>query len=187
MSTNADPAGPVPISENQEPVGESEGTEMDASTELEQTAQEERRVIHRGSAQTVSAEQVEICQGGAQTVKAQQVEIRQGGAQYVEADKVSMEQSGALCMRAEQATITTSTVGVLAGERVSLEESSSAGMILAQRVDSPRITTSVLLAGEVYGNVETVVDTRGALLLGLGLGAGLGLLLSLVSLISDRE
>jgi hypothetical protein len=187
MSTNDDLAGPVPLNENQELIGESEGAEMAASTELEQPAPEERSVIHRDSAQTVSAEQVEIHQGGAQTVKAQQVEIRQGGAQYVEADKVSMEQSGALCMRAEQATITASTVGILASERVSLEESSSAGMILAKRVDCPRVTTSVLLAGEVYGNVETVVDTRGALLLGLGLGAGLGLLLSLVSLISDRE
>ena len=116
MSTNDDLAGPVPLNENQELIGESEGAEMAASAELEQPAPEERSVIHRDSAQTVSAEQVEIHQGGAQTVKAQQVEIRQGGAQYVEADKVSLEQSGALCMRAEQATITASTVGILASE-----------------------------------------------------------------------
>ena len=148
---------------------------------------EEEVTFSQNVADTVSAEHVEIHQGGAQTVQGRLVEIHQGGVQFVEADTVVIEQGGSLSIQAKQATLTQSGAGILSAEAVSLGQDSTAGVIIARRVDGPVIRTSVLLAGEVYGNVETTMDSRGALLAGLGIGIGLGVLLSLKRFLGGRD
>ena len=121
-----------------------------------------------------------------QEVQAQRVEVSQSGVQYVSGEHVTLEKSGALTLKATHASLSQSGAGILTGEQVSLDETSSAGVLLARRVDGVRVNSGLLLAGEVYGNVETTVDTRGALLIGLGLGIGLGLILSLKSLFQEE-
>jgi hypothetical protein len=50
------------------------------------------------------------------------------------------------------------------------------GLTVAERADLQQSSTVVLLAREVHGPVETLLDTRGAVLAGLVAGATAGLL-----------
>jgi hypothetical protein len=45
----------------------------------------------------------------------------------------------------------------------------------------------LLLASEVHGNVETVLDTTGAAVAGLAAGVGIGLLLAIGGLLRRRR
>jgi hypothetical protein len=60
------------------------------------------------------------------------------------------------------------------------------GILAAQEVHAPSLRTSVLIARQVEGNVETLADTRQVLLGGLVAGAVLGLFLLLGRLLFRR-
>ena len=143
--------------------------------------------ISGGGEQVVRGEHVAIHQGGAQRIESEHVEIRQGGAQFIEAQTVTMDHSGAISLKAQQVRMVGSGAGILTSDHVDLQADSSAGVIIAKRVDGPSINTRLLLASEVYGNVETTVDARGAVVMGLGLGIGLGLILWLGSLFTSED
>ncbi len=134
-----------------------------------------------------SAEHVEIRESGARTVQGQRVDIHQSGAQFVDGETVFMDKSGAITIRAREINLDKSGAVFAAGEVIQLQPGSSASVIAAQRVDGAQIRTGVLLAREVYGNVETAMDTRTGLVIGLGFGLGIGLLLSLKSLFGGKE
>jgi uncharacterized membrane protein len=59
--------------------------------------------------------------------------------------------------------------------------------MIAQTVDMENSNSVVLLAREVYGPVETVLDTRDALLAGLVSGIGIGLVLTVFRLLARRR
>jgi hypothetical protein len=128
---------------------------------------------------------VEIHKGSAHTVQAEKVNISQGGVQLVEGESVNMSSSGALSIRAQTIKMEQSGAGIISGEEVELKDNSTGGVIIAGRVNGPSIHTSVLLASEVYGNVQTALDPRSALLFGLGAGIGLGLLLSIKTIFKE--
>lgn len=121
---------------------------------------------------------VEIHKGSAHTVQAEKVIIRQGGVQLVEGDSVAMTASGALSIRSKKVKMEQSGAGIISGDQIELSDDSTGGVIIAGRVNGPAINTRLLLASEVYGNVQTALDPRSALLFGIGAGIGLGLLLS---------
>lgn len=123
-------------------------------------------------------EAVEIHQGSAHSIQAENVNIRQGGVQLVESDSVTMSGSSALSIRANDVRMEQSGAGIVSSSHVELNKDSFGGLIIAERVDGPAINARVLLASDVYGNVQTAIDMKSAALLGIGIGVGLGLLLS---------
>jgi len=64
---------------------------------------------------------------------------------------------------------------------------SSAGLLVSRQVRSTTIRTGVLLASQVEGQVEAVLDTPRALLAGLAAGVGVGLVTLLGSLLRRRR
>jgi hypothetical protein len=90
----------------------------------------------------------------------------------VRGDKVALSNSGAVFVSAAQASLT--------GE-------SRAGVLVADRIDGPQVKSGVIIARDIYGNVETQLDTRAALVLGLGLGLGIGLLSALRSIFRSED
>ena len=66
-------------------------------------------------------------------------------------------------------------------------EQTSAGVIVAQQVTGESIQTKVLLAGNVEGDVETMMDTNQALFAGVAAGAVIGMFLFLGQLFSRRK
>jgi len=72
------------------------------------------------------------------------------------------------------------------GEQVGLDNS-RAGLTLARRADLTDSNTFILLAREVNGPVETVLDTRGAVAAGLVAGIAIGLVLFVGGVLSRRR
>ncbi|MEJ2709589.1 MAG: hypothetical protein P8074_18405 [Anaerolineales bacterium] len=64
---------------------------------------------------------------------------------------------------------------------------SSAGLVVSQQVRAEQVRSTILLAGQVNGTVETVLDTPRALLAGLASGVAVGLVLLAGNLLSRKE
>ena len=79
-----------------------------------------------------------------------------------------------------------SAVGVAVAQGAHLQNS-AAGVVVGQRVDTHNTRTLVLIGRQIHGDVETVLDPRGALLLGLGLGAAAGIVSFLLGLIRRTD
>jgi hypothetical protein len=158
--------------------------------------------LSQSMANVVKAELVRINQGGAEKIVATEVEVRQGGANRVEAEKVSISQGGvgqvqtanfdlkeggAGVVRTESLQMSQSGAGIVYSQTVDLKENSQAGLVFARQVSADHLTTKLLLAGNVEGQVETIMDTRQALLVGLSSGFVLGLMLLIGQLLSRRK
>jgi len=89
-----------------------------------------------------------------------------------------MQNSGAAAIRAQTVQLN-GYAGVVAAEKAELGNT-YAGVVAGQEIRGERIESLVLLARHVDGEVKTVLDTRGAVLVGLvgGLFAGVMLLLT---------
>ncbi len=75
----------------------------------------------------------------------------------------------------------------LASTRKAILTNSGAGVVLAQNAELVNSRTGILLAREVHGNVETILDTRGAAVAGLAAGAAVGLAFVVGSLLRRRR
>jgi len=132
--------------------------------------------MHQSAAQEITADEVDIQQGAALDVTAADVKAREAALGLVTARDVELTNSAVGIIRAETANIAGSA-GVVLAESANLGNT-YAGVVAGSQVRSERIESLVLLARNVEGDVQTVVDTRSALIAGLvgGLFAGIFLL-----------
>jgi hypothetical protein len=98
----------------------------------------------------------------------------------VNAGEIVTSQSGVGFAQAEKMSLSGYTGAVVAGSAD--VHHGAAGFVAGREVHVSEARTGILLARTVYGDVNTVLDTRGALIAGLtgGLFAGLMLLLGRV-------
>ena len=143
--------------------------------------------INQGGAEKVVAAEVDVRQGGANRIEAEKVTITQGGVGQVQAANFDLKEGGAGIVRTETLGMSQSGAGIVYSQTVELRENSQAGLVFARQVSGDRIKTKLLLAGNVDGQVETVMDTRQALLAGIGSGFVLGLMLLIGQLLSRRK
>jgi hypothetical protein len=151
--------------------------------------------ISHADVQTIRAELVRMHQADAETIIAQEVELQQSAAANVKADHFNAHQSAIGMLNAKEASVEQSAVGLVQAEKMSA--GGYTGVVLAgtaevqhgmtvfvagREVHVNEARTGILLARNVQGNVTTLLDTRGALLVGLvgGLFAGLMLMLGRV-------
>jgi len=129
--------------------------------------------LHQSGAQEITAEEVELHQSAVLDATAAEVNARESMLGMVTSKDVEMINSLAGIVRAENAGVTGSAGVVLAGS-ANLGDT-YAGVVAGQQVRAERIESLVLFARNVEGDVQTVVDTRGALIAGMvgGLFAGL--------------
>ena len=135
----------------------------------------------------LSGDRIQVHQGSAQTVLGKHVEIHQGGVQFVEGEQISIHQGGAMTVRGDRVELSNSGAVFVSADKASFVEESRAGVLFTNRIDGPQVKSGVIIARDIYGNVETQLDARGALLLGLGLGIGIGLLGALRSIFRSED
>jgi hypothetical protein len=143
--------------------------------------------ISQGGAEQVIATEVELKQGGANRIQAQDVKFSDGAAAFIQASSVTFTDGGVGAIRAQDVSLEDGGAGVIYSERVNLGVETSAGVIVAQQVSSEKVQTKVLLAGNVEGDVETVMNTQQALFAGMAAGAVIGFFLFLGQLFSRRK
>lgn len=120
----------------------------------------EQAQLVQSAARRVEADWVEVQQGAVQLIEAGTVRTRGGLAMAVRGDMIAAEQLGTLVLRAEELTLA----------------DSCAGLLIGQNVQAGNVNTFIFVGKHVEGQVNTVLDSRGAALLGLALGAVLGTL-----------
>lgn len=136
--------------------------------------------MHQADAETITADEVELHQSAAANVKANILSANQSGLAMVDAGEVNASQSGLGFVSAGEMSVSGYTGAVLAG--TAKIHHGMAGFVAGREVDVKQSRIGILLARTVHGDVNTMLDTRGALIAGLtgGLFAGLMLLLGRV-------
>lgn len=126
--------------------------------------------IHQGGANQINASSVDMSQGGALLIQAEVLDIHQGVAFVSNAGSLSMDASTAAAVLTEEVVAGNSRIGLTAANRARLDGSS----------------VGILLARDVEGDVEPILDTRGALLAGMASGFVIGAMLLIGNLIRRR-
>ncbi len=144
--------------------------------------------LRETSVEKVNAELARVHQSGVKEIVAQEVGVHQAGVGRLTASTVSAHEIGAGSIQAEDATFENS--GVVAARAGTLQLKGEGGILLANEaavsdsmvsvlaarsVRAERVRSVVLLAGNVDGDVETSLDTRGAAIVGLIGGLVFGL------------
>lgn len=133
--------------------------------------------MHQADAEVITAEEVEMQNSAAGSVKANHVTGHMILMGAVSAEEVTVQEGGVGYAQAGKMSVSGYTGAVVAGS-VDVQHG-FVGFVAGRDVHVSESRTGVLLARTVNGNVNTVLDTRGALIAGLtgGLFAGLMLLL----------
>jgi hypothetical protein len=133
--------------------------------------------MHQSAAQEITADEVDLHQAAALDVTAAEVSAHEAALGFVDAKDVEMTNSAAGAIRAENVNLV-GRAGIVMADSVNLGNT-YAGVVAGNEVRGERIETLVLLSNHVEGDVQTVVDTRAALIAGMvgGLLAGVVLLI----------
>ena len=141
--------------------------------------------MHESDADTVNAEKVKMEQSAAANVKAEKLSAHQSGLAYVDAEEILAQESGVGFAQAGKISLSGYTGAVVAGSAEI--HNAMAGFVAGRDVQVNESRTGILLARTVYGDVNTVLDTRGALIAGLTAGLFSGLLLLLGRVLFRRK
>jgi hypothetical protein len=148
----------------------------------------EGEVIHLdgGTVETIEAVSVQIHQGGVNRVLASEVEMHLAAAGRVDAESVVAQQSIILAGRGDEIGAEQAFSAALIAQDARLH-ASRVGLAVADTALLDQSRATILLAREVHGDVETVLDARGAAVAGIVAGAVAGLVLLLGSRLLRRR
>jgi hypothetical protein len=141
--------------------------------------------MHQSAAREITSDEVELHQSGAFDVTTVELNAHEAAIGFVTAGEVEMTNSAAGGIRAEHVNLT-GQAGVIMAGSTNLGNT-YAGLGAGRDVRGERIESLILLAGNVEGDVSTVIDTRGALLAGVAGGFIAGLVLLVGRFIFRRE
>ena len=160
-----------------------------------QTVRAELVRMNQSASGELTADEVAMQQSAAGRMSADEVSLHQSAAGYIKANQVSLSQSSAGMVSAGEFLSQGGTTGFVKAEKASVSgytgsvvagsadiQHGMAAFVAGRDVHVTDARTGILMARNVSGNVTTVLDTRGALIVGLvgGLFAGLMLLLGRV-------
>jgi len=141
--------------------------------------------MHQSAAQEITADEVGLEQSAALDVTAAEVSTHESALGLVSAKDVEMTNSAAGAIRAENVNLTGSA-GVVIAESVNLGNT-YAGVVAGGQVRGEQIETLFFFSNHVEGDVQTVVDTRGALIAGMVGGLLTGVILLIGRLVFGRR
>ncbi len=135
-------------------------------------------VAVHGPVSLIEADTVNMHQAGANEIRATQVDMHLSGAATIDGGVVHLDQAGAIVVRGANVMLVESSAGIAIGDEVQLD-GGRAALVAGGTVNAKGASTGLLLARQVHGEVSTILDARGALLVGIGGGLMIGLVLLL--------
>jgi hypothetical protein len=141
--------------------------------------------MHQSAAQEITADEVDLHQSAALDVTTVDVSAHEAALGLVNAKDVEMTNSAAGVIRAENVSMV-GQAGVVLAESVDMGNT-YAGLVAGGQVRGERIETLILLANHVEGDVQTMVDTRSALIAGTVGGVLAGVVLLIGRLVFGRR
>ena len=133
----------------------------------------------------VQADSVRLSQCGVGRVEASEARISDSGAGQVFADSVAMRDSAVGLVQAQSVYLDGGGAAIVSAQTTTLNNTRN-GFLIAREVHGTQVNAVVLLATRVDGPVETLVDQRGLVLIGIVAGAVLGTVFSLFRLLKRR-
>ncbi len=165
-----------------------EMADKDVTTQAkdEKIVEAEAVQVNQSNISQVNAEKVEFQQGSAARVYADQVTVRQGGVGITQATSANVSQSGVGIVRASDVTLEKCSAQAVIAQ-TAIENGGTTGLLIAREVHANPIRAFVVLAQNIDGQVETTLDTRGAILAGVIAGIAAGLVGLVGRLLSNRK
>lgn len=131
--------------------------------------------MHQSATQEITADEVALNMSGAIDVAAAEISTHESALLLVNAKEVEMVNSAAGAIRADNVNLV-GQAGIVLADSVNLGNT-YAGLVAGGRVQGERIESLIMLGNHVEGDVQTVVDTRGAVIVGLVGGLLTGIIL----------
>ncbi|MBN1453849.1 MAG: hypothetical protein JW963_22735 [Anaerolineales bacterium] len=141
--------------------------------------------MHQSAAQEITADEVVLHQAVALDVTTVELSAHEAALGLVNARDVEMTNSAAGVIRAENVSMV-GQAGVVLAESVNMGNT-YAGLVAGGQVRGERIETLILLGNHVEGDIQTVVDTRSALIAGTVGGVLAGIVLLIGRLVFGRR
>jgi hypothetical protein len=142
--------------------------------------------VNQSNISQITAQKVELRQGGANKVNAEQVTAQQSGLGMIQASSVNVSQSGVGFVRSSETVLEKNSTQVLVTQTATIN-GGTAGLLVAREVHANPLRAFVVLAQKIDGQVETTLDTRGAILAGLIAGIAAGLVSLVGRLLTQRK
>jgi hypothetical protein len=133
----------------------------------------------------VQADSVRLNQCGVGRVDATEARISDSGAGQIYADSVAVRDSGVGLIQAQSVYLDGGGAAIVSAQSTTLNNTRN-GFLISREVHGTQVNAVVLLATKVDGPVETLVDQRGLVLIGIVAGAVLGTVFSLFRLLKRR-
>jgi len=156
--------------------------------------------LESSSVEVIEAEMVRMHQSAAQEITADEVSLQQAAALDVTAADISAHEAALGLVNAQDVEMTNSVAGVIRADHVNvigqagivLANSANlgntyAGLVAGGNVRGESIETLIFLGNHVEGDVQTVVDTRAALIAGTVGGLLTGIVLLIGRLVFGRR
>ena len=141
--------------------------------------------VTQSAVNQVDADQVDLLDSHAHLVDTHSFTASDSLVSQAHAETMTLSNSSVGVAYAQEATIS-GNVGALFSDAATLNES-HAGLLVAREVHGDRIQSAILLAGQVNAPVETTIDVRSALIIGVAAGAVIGAVLGLFRLLIRRK
>jgi hypothetical protein len=117
----------------------------------------------------IEGERIQILWGGANSIKGSQVDMSTAGAVHVTGAQVNLHQSGIGVVQGNEVALDQSSGAVVLADQLAGTES-RIGLALARNATLNHSSSFIFLAGEVNGDVDTVLDQRAAISIGVAAG-----------------
>lgn len=142
--------------------------------------------VHQSLVGRVDAGEVDLQQSAALQISAQNISAHTTSIASVQAKSFAMHESAVAVVRATQADLD-GRAGLILAQSATMGAGSRSGLLVSNQVKTEQVRTTILLARQVEGPVETVMDTRQVLLASLVAGVAAGTVLLLGQFLFRRK
>jgi predicted ATP-dependent endonuclease of OLD family len=132
--------------------------------------------MHNSAAGAITADEIEANQSLIQQIQATQVDLRSSLVALVSSNEGRVSNGGIVALRTSQLESTNCAIGIAVAEEARISQLQSGGVI-ATKVHADSIRSAIILANQIDGSVETLLDTPRAILAGLTAGVAIGLVM----------
>jgi hypothetical protein len=134
----------------------------------------------------LTAEEVELQESAAVVVNTGKLATRDSLVGFVNSGSASIEDCIVIAARAENNLSLSGIAGLAVGGTVQVDDLDALAVV-GREIHGTNIRTGLLISREVHGNVETLIDSRTALLTGLVGGMAAGLIMLVGRLLFGRR
>lgn len=128
--------------------------------------------------ESINADQVTVTNSGIKQISTQHIQATNCGIGVVQSGTASFTNSGMGVVNSQEVKLSDSGAIVAVSQITNISDS-KAGLLISREIHGSKITSIVTIAGKIDAPVETIVDQRGLVLVGIAVGVAFGVVTSL--------